>query len=234
MTDTTTHTGKSDLFLKLANIIGEIKAIPKSGHNDFHNYDYVTANDLINSVRDKLSAAGVFVFTSVETQEVREVKSTGQDGKEKSSFLTLVTLKHTFCSAETGETFSVLSQGQGADVGDKGGYKAITGAMKYFIYKCFMIPTDEDGTELLDERRPTTTSSATTGSGTKPSVPRGSLDWREVEIHFGTYKGTELGKLSDGQLRAWFNWRPNPKYKATAADSTLLAAIELAAAELNP
>ncbi len=231
---------RSDLFFKLAQIIGEIKSIPKSGYNDFHKYDYVTANDLINAVRDKLAAAGIFIFTSVEAQEVREIVD-----KEKKSNLTLVTLKHTFACAESGETFSVLSQGQGADVSDKGGYKAITGAMKYFIYKCFLIPTDEDGSEIettlpkREQQQPQRRTDDTRGGGEQERgraaaapAPTGSLVWREVAIHFGVYKGQKLGSLTPQQLKAWFNWKPNPRYKK-AEDELLLVALRDAADEVN-
>ena len=134
----------SGLTVKLANILGEVGKVPKSGHNDFHKYDYVTENDLVYAVRERLSLAGIFVFTSCEDQKVQIIEDTNAQGVVKKSILTLVTLRHTFVDGETGERFSVLSQGQGSDVGDKGGYKAITGAMKYFIYKCFMIPTGDD------------------------------------------------------------------------------------------
>lgn len=233
----------SALFAKLAKIIGEVKSIPKSGHNDFHNYDYVTANDLINAVRDKLAAEGIFIFTSVKSQELREIVSADRDGKEKRSMITLVTLEHTFACAESGETFVVLSQGQGADVSDKGGYKAITGAMKYFIFKCFMIPTDEDSRELdvADPRPPSRPASAParTASKTKEpekaapeKTPPGEIAWRNVVIHFGVYRGKKLGDLTENQLAAWFNWKPNPRYEK-AEDRLLLAALESAAREVN-
>ena len=144
MDNEVTQITKSGLTVKLANILGEVGKVPKSGHNDFHNYNYVTENDLVYAVRERLSLAGVFVFTSCEKQEVQIIKDDSDPNRIKQSVLTLVTLRHTFVDGETGERFSVMSQGQGSDVGDKGGYKAITGAMKYFIYKCFMIPTGDD------------------------------------------------------------------------------------------
>lgn len=134
---------KGALALKLSKILGEIGKVEKSGRNDFHRYDYVTENDLVYAVRGRLAEANVFVFTSVESQHA-EVITSGEGDSAKSSLLTTVTTKHTFVDGDSGESFSVLSQGQGSDNGDKGGYKAITGAMKYFIYKNFMIPTGDD------------------------------------------------------------------------------------------
>lgn len=45
---------------------------------------------------------------------------------------------------ETGEKIEVPWIGQGADKGDKGCYKAITGGYKTFLMKMFMIPTGDD------------------------------------------------------------------------------------------
>lgn len=246
---------KSVLVTKLANILGEIGKVPKSGRNTFHNYDYVTENDLVYAVRDKLSAAGIFVFTSVESQSHEVFKDTGRDGQEKTSLLTTVTTKHTFVDGETGEQFSVLSQGQGSDVGDKGGYKAITGAMKYFLYKCFMIPTGDDpeADDKTDKRQaegsgqPQSRTSAQPRQSAAPSVPRdqgvgsGLEDkyrngaWQSLKIHFGTtYKGQTLGELSPSALSGWFKWEPKPyNGKINPADLELRAALNVAHEEDN-
>lgn len=129
------------LATKLAKILGEVGKVPKSGHNSFHHYDYVTENDLVYAVRNKLAEANIFVFESNESQSVQIVVD---QQSAKTSALTCVATKHTFMDGDTGASFSVMSQGQGSDAGDKGVYKAITGAMKYFIYKNFMIPTGDD------------------------------------------------------------------------------------------
>lgn len=152
--ETNVTPGKGSLARKLAKILGEIGKVPKTGHNSFHNYDYVTENDLVYAVRTKLADAGIFVFSSVESQRHEIVETVNKQGDKSSSLLTSVCTKHTFVDGDSGEEFSVLSQGQGADNGDKGGYKAITGAMKYFLYKCFMIPTGDDpeADDKTDER----------------------------------------------------------------------------------
>jgi hypothetical protein len=49
-----------------------------------------------------------------------------------------------FIDGETGEELVFHSEGEGQDAGDKGIYKAITGAQKYALMKAFMIPTGDD------------------------------------------------------------------------------------------
>lgn len=246
----------SKLAAKLAKILGEVGKVPKTGYNSFHKYNYVTENDLVYAVRDKLAAEGVFVFTSVEEQHSEII--TAADGKQ--SLLTKVVTLHTFVDGETGETFSVKSQGQGSDNGDKGGYKAITGAMKYFLYKCFMIPTGDDpeGDDKTDERTaagvtektstagsaPRSTSSARSSS---PEVPRDAeVDdikrfeaeyednkWTGVKIHFGKDKGIPLGKMESAKLTWWIeNYKPEPfRGKFADADLALRAALNVADVE---
>lgn len=219
-------TAKNPLVAKLAIILGEIGKVPKSGHNSFHNYDYVTENDLVWAVRDKLAQAGIFVFSSIEEQEV-QIISDGPAENPKRSVLTTIKTKHTFVDGDSGETFSVYGAGQGSDVGDKGGYKASTGAMKYFLYKCFMIPTGDDpeADERVDQRAAAPHSKPQDGAPTNrpaPSVPRETPGddlrakvangaWTKVVIHFGKNKGLALGKLEKASID-WYadEWQPKP------------------------
>lgn len=246
---------KNLLASKLAKILGEIGKVEKTGHNAFHKYDYVTENDLVYAVRDKLSAAGIFVFTSTESQTHEVIESTNDRGDIKKSILTTVTTLHTFIDGESGDTFSVKSQGQGSDNGDKGGYKAITGAMKYFLYKCFMIPTGDDpeGDEKTDARHaagPASSSKTSAPAGatqtrTEDKKPTGEVPrdipasvkdkfrdnkWTTVKIHFGKQKGTPLGKLETESLTWWIqNWQPKPfKDKLDPTDVDLRAALDVA------
>lgn len=132
------------LILKLARIMGEVNNVEKNGVNSFHNYKYAMEQDMLVAVRKKLSDAGIFVTTSVRSVEIRE---TPKDG-----FLTTIITDHLFTDGETGEQLTATSAGQGTDKGDKGVYKAITGATKYFISKNFLIPTGDDP-ESFDEKR---------------------------------------------------------------------------------
>lgn len=233
------------LAKKLAMVLGEIGKVPKSGFNAFHKYEYVTENDLVYAVRDKLSKVGVFVFTSVVSQRTEIIES----GDGKKSLITYVETEHTFMDGDSGEAFSVRSQGQGSDNGDKGGYKAITGAMKYFLYKCFMIPTGDDpeADTRTDERHAAGPAAAPVSApASKPvEVPRTASSteelraqfrggkWETVQIHFGKQKGTPLAKLEADSLTWWISeWQPK-EYPAGSGkisqDNLLLrAALDVA------
>lgn len=249
--ETASSPHKNLLASKLAKILGEVGKVAKSGHNSHFHYDYVTENDLVYAVRDKLAEAGVFVFTSNESQSVELY----EDKEGKKFFLTTVTTKHTFIDGESGEQFSVLSQGQGSDNGDKGGYKAMTGAMKYFLYKCFMIPTGDDPEQdtKTDERgapEKKTASREASGPGEptdrpppraaapevtrdeKPPVTDAMIEkhrggkWCNRVVHWGKNKGKKLGDLGEKSVQ-WYaeDWNIQPyKGKWGADDLELLAA----------
>src|SRR5436190_22412194 len=121
----------TNLVGKLARIMGEIGAIKPEGRNTFHGYDYITESQLSAALRVHLSAAGIFLLTSVEN--VKSERVTNQKGNEEN--LVTVQTEHLFLDSESGEQFKVHAFGQGTDPGDKGVYKAITGAVKYMLMK---------------------------------------------------------------------------------------------------
>jgi hypothetical protein len=132
----------SSLVKKLAKIMAETRWVEKKGRNSFFNYDYARETDILDAVRSKLAENGVFVFTSVEAMEMKETGKRTRDGSPVN--MVTVRTKHVFRDAETGETAEVFGTGCGEDAGDKAVYKAITGAMKYFISKNFLLSTGDD------------------------------------------------------------------------------------------
>jgi hypothetical protein len=140
MSDTATANGNGEavevtqavgLYGKLAEVVAEVGVVPKSGHNDFHDYDYVLESDLLEAVRLKLSERGVLILPSVTKVE-------------RESTLTTVHVRFVIHDAESGERFEADWAGTGSDKGDKALYKAYTGALKYFLMKTLLIPTGSD------------------------------------------------------------------------------------------
>ena len=131
-----------NLYQKIARITGMIGGVEKRGYNAFHKYHYVTEADLVAAVRQYLAAAGIVIIPNAHT-EVR-------DGD-----LTRVMIEYTVTDGNEAFTFSM--PGYGADRGDKGLYKAVTGSMKYALMKLFKIETGDDpeGDTRVDERAAT-------------------------------------------------------------------------------
>ena len=127
---------------KLAQIMAETPWVEKKGRNAFFNYDYAKESDILDAIRERLAANGIFVFTSIESMELRETSKKTRDGSPVN--LVFVKTRHTFSDGESGETVEVSGFGSGEDSGDKAIYKAITGAMKYFVSKNFLMSTGDD------------------------------------------------------------------------------------------
>ena len=125
---------------KLVKVLESVDKVKKTGFNSHQNYHYATEADILDAIREGLIANKVFISESSEITDVTPI--TNKDGK--TSFITSVKTTHTFIDAESGETHSVTSTGQGHDAQDKGVYKAITGATKYFYMKNFMVSTGDD------------------------------------------------------------------------------------------
>jgi hypothetical protein len=127
----TSAKGPSHLALKMAEVMAEVGRVPKRGYNDFHGYEYPLESDILDAIREKLADRNVMWFPSVENV-TREGTLTTLIGRVE------------FVDAESGEVRSVGMVGTGEDKGDKGVYKAFTGAVKYCLLKTFMISTGDD------------------------------------------------------------------------------------------
>jgi hypothetical protein len=147
----------SYLAAKLARIYNAVKGVQKTGYNNYDKYSYVTEADLAAPLRAALAAENVAIVTSVEEATITEVKT----GAGKDAFRAIVKVKVTLIDGDTNERIETTYFGVGDDRGDKGVYKAITGATKYALYKLFLVPTGDDPEAFDDEGKATTPKGAT-------------------------------------------------------------------------
>lgn len=131
---------KLTLYGKLAQVMGLVERVPKTGHNKFHGYDYATEADITSAVRSAMAARALVMVPNVLKSEWAEVL-TASNKKER---LCTLTVRFDVHDGESGESLSFEMLGQGQDSGDKATYKAMTGATKYALLKLFLIPTGDD------------------------------------------------------------------------------------------
>lgn len=136
----TNSTNLKNLALKMINIMRDVEYIQKTGRNNFHKYTYATEADVAAAFSTAMKSNGVFMFSSITDRECITYKTAGN----KDSFLVTVRLEVTFVDSDSGETFTASFFGDGTDAGDKGIYKAITGAQKYALMKTFLLQTGDD------------------------------------------------------------------------------------------
>lgn len=179
------------LVSKLAEVMKRVRYIQKTGVNDFHRYKYATEADVNEHVREVLAELNVVMIPNVVSHSVRE----HINAKGKTEYIVTVGVDFTFHDGETGETITFRTYGEGQDAGDKGTYKAITGAQKYALMKAFMIPTGDDpeGDNGVDERNNQPETPPTIKS--KYQLIKGSLDGLEDWVRDQTAKGRTLAQL---------------------------------------
>lgn len=128
------------LVKKLAEVMGKVERIPKTGKNQHFNYRFAQEADVLDAIRGPLAEAHVMLLPSVVTHEVREAK-TNQGGV---LYVTVLRVRLTFIDGETGETQAIEVIGEGQDSQDKGAAKAMTAAIKQGLLKTFLVPTGDD------------------------------------------------------------------------------------------
>jgi len=138
---------------KILEAMKEMGRVDKDGYNDFQKYAYVSEANMIEAIRDKVMAAGLIIVPSQISCLSQPVPSSGEKSQK---YLTEVCTEYTIIDTDSGDSLTVKFFGQGMDSGDKGVYKATTGANKYFLMKTFMIPTGDDPE---DEKAPKRTTS---------------------------------------------------------------------------
>lgn len=179
---------------KLALITSLVGEVQKTGTNKFHDYKYAKESDLVEAIRPLMAELGVWLHSTLSWDEPRMANVAGDDthpytlaisprwvGHERVKVndhaeiasLTILMIAFHFVDGESGEVTPVqIFPGYGDDVGDKGAYKALTGATKYFLMKTFLVSTGDDpeGDSRADER------AAARDASTKVTVSRAAGD----------------------------------------------------------
>lgn len=216
---------------KLLNIYKEIGSLEKQGKNTGQNYSYFTEAQIASKLQGLFEKNGIVVFTSTdsfETKDYPKIKDGVQIGVQ---FMTHVKTCHRMIDVDSGEEITLYSCGSGADPGDKGMYKAITGSFKYFLMKNAFISDNQDPENDADEAKEKLKSLIDSGK-LKPASKAKSDPVVEVKragmvdnkylkdkkfipsktvFHFGKNKGKLLSELSEQDLQYWaVNWIPKP------------------------
>ena len=127
-------------------VMKEVGYVQKAGHNDFQNYKYATEADAIKAIRPAMLNHGLCMIPSVE--------SVNQDEWGNTNVIMLYRIFD-----EEGNFLSFRAAGSGNDknskgVGDKGIYKALTGASKYALLKTFLMETGDDPEVPSEQDKP--------------------------------------------------------------------------------
>lgn len=117
-----------------------VSYVQKTGRNAFHGYTYASEADLLEAIRPALVKEGLFLMPSVES-------TTGPDEHGTTHVVVSYTLAHVSGAVWPEKIRSVGAgndKARNGQIGDKGVYKALTGASKYAIKNLMMIATGDD------------------------------------------------------------------------------------------
>ena len=182
---------ENSVYPKMAKVLAEIEYIPKRGYNKFHKYHYALAADVLDFMRKKFVEHGLVLIPSCLHSERESFAA-----KEGTNLLTNLTLQFIIADPETGDTVTCPWTGDGMDKGDKGIWKAYTGAEKYFLMQTFLIPTGDDpeGDKKVDE-------AVKDGPGEKKEKPKDAPadeDRAAIDKRHRKELGDLLMKMSEG------------------------------------
>ena len=111
--------------------------LKKGGKNDYDNYNYFSEAQYKVLFTDLFSSHGLELkFNELEYETFT--------GSEKQANGRMPKLDFWLFDIETGFFESTTITGEGTDKGDKAGYKAYTGALKYYFADTFIVPTGDD------------------------------------------------------------------------------------------
>jgi hypothetical protein len=150
----------------LHEVMSKVGYVQKTGRNSFHNYRYAGEADLLAVLRPAMVDAGLLLIPSV-------VDHSPIDEHGNKDVVIEYTLAH-----RDGDVWphKVRAIGTGNDknkngVGDKGTYKALTGANKYLLFKLFQIETGDDPEKDGDEEQEGSKRPPANGNKPAPTPP---------------------------------------------------------------
>ena len=200
MTQTTTDAAV--ILTALHEVFAATGYVEKSKTNDFHKYKYAGEEDLLKHVRPKLAEAGLLFIPTIEGEP-------SMDQFGNTTIAVSYTIAHK-SGAVWPHPIRVIGVGNDRNkngVGDKGVYKAMTGANKYFLFKLFQIATGDDPEVTSSHDKddlPEDERLVQTGTGDKKSDPPAQrLSKAEARTIFGVLQDTMRQCQTPGQLKAW-------------------------------
>lgn len=133
-----------NLYQKIVEIRKEAKGFDKDKKSN--NYEYVSGNQVLRKIRDKMNELNVLLIPSAKLGEHHTHEYKNSYGKDKIDFIVSGEMSYLWINGdEPSERLEVAwaYYGQQDDLSKAYG-SALTYSERYFIMKCLGLPTDED------------------------------------------------------------------------------------------
>lgn len=174
----------------LRKALKEKGVLQKGGTNQYDRYKYFSEAQYKELFTELFSDHGLELkFTELSYDTF--------DGPEKQANGRMPRIQFTLFDIETGFGEDTVITGEGIDKGDKAGYKAYTGALKYYLANTFMVATGDDPEkDSPDQKMNNRKISAT---AVKALMSRCQAEGVDVQKIMNLYKVTSLSDLTDRQ-----------------------------------
>ena len=149
--------------------------LKKAGKNDYDNYKYFSEAQYKELFTELFSKHGLELKFSEISYETFEGTGKNANGR-------LAKLEFDLIDIESGFSETTTITGEGMDKGDKAGYKAYTGALKYYLADTFMVATGDDAEKDSVESKMNQVSERKASS-------------KQIEVLARAYQGENLTKL---------------------------------------
>lgn len=155
--------------------------LKREGKNTFDHYSY------FSEAQYKTLFTELFPKFGLELK-FTEVAYNTFEGTEKQANGRMTTIEFSLIDTETGFYETSVITGEGIDKGDKAGYKAYTGALKYFLANTFMVATGDDAeTDSPDY--------VMNNKGTSYTRKDDRATEKQIDFLLAHYQGENLEKL---------------------------------------
>lgn len=124
----------------LRKALKEKGVLKKGGNNSYDNYRYFSEAQYKELFTELFSDAGLEL-------SFNEIEYLTFEGSQKQANGRMPRLTFILTDIDTGFYEDTTITGEGIDKGDKAGYKAYTGALKYYLANTFMVATGDDPEE---------------------------------------------------------------------------------------
>ena len=159
----------------LRKALKEKGVLKKGAVNEYDKYKY------FSEAQYKELFTGLFADCGLELK-FNEISYDTFTGSEKQANGRMPKLEFELMDTETGFGETTVITGEGIDKGDKAGYKAYTGALKYYLANTFMVATGDDP----EKDSPSETMNT---KEEKKATPK------QIEFLLSKYEGENLEKL---------------------------------------
>lgn len=149
--------------------------LKKGGQNDYDHYSY------FSEAQYKELFTELFSKNNLELK-FSELEYNTFEGSGKNCNGRMTRLEFTLIDVDTGFFETTVITGEGMDKGDKAGYKAYTGAVKYYLADTFLVATGDDAEKESPEENMNTKSE-------RKASPK------QIELLQKYYTGENLEKL---------------------------------------